>query len=272
MSTQQLASTNSLQERSLEDKTGQYTLWQMLGIWAVVTLPMVLLNWVIPPILIPISPFHPGITYWLSIITGMAWQFVVSLVILYRELGTLRWSAIRPRIWLQTPRDPKTDQPNKRLYWWVLPLIIIDYLIIFALGRYLDAPMGWLFPAFQAAPYMEMSGLATPEFRGQWWLLGVALLSFIFNYVLGEGLLWHGVLLPKMRGVFGKSDWIANAVLFGLYHMHKPWELPSVIVSNLTYSWPVSRFRSNWMSLIVHGAELFPVLFVVLGVILGLIG
>jgi hypothetical protein len=119
---------------------------------------------------------------------------------------------------------------------------------------------------------MEMSGLATPEFRGQWWLLGVALLSFIFNYVLGEGLLWHGVLLPKMRGVFGKSDWIANAVLFGLYHMHKPWELPSVIVSNLTYSWPVSRFRSNWMSLIVHGAELFPVLFVVLGIILGLMG
>ena len=90
--------------------------------------------------------------------------------------------------------------------------------------------------------------------------MGIVLVSVIFNYFLGEEFLWRGVLLPKMRGVFGKYDWVANAVIFGLYHVHKPWSIPSVIVSNLTYSWPARRFRSNWMSIIVHGVEALPVL------------
>jgi hypothetical protein len=132
--------------------------------------------------------------------------------------------------------------------------------------------MARLFPALQPAPFMDMSRLASPEFHGQWWLLGITLVSFLFNYLLGEAVLWHGVLLPKMRGVFGKYDWVANAVLFGFYHLHVPWRLPSVIVSNLTYSWPARRFRSNWMAVIVHGAEGVPVLVMVLAVILGLVG
>jgi hypothetical protein len=41
-------------------------------------------------------------------------------------------------------------------------------------------------------------------------------------------------------------------------------------VSNLAISWPASRFRSNWMAIIVHGLEGIPILVVVLAVILGL--
>jgi uncharacterized protein len=247
----------------------QYTLGKMLGIWAVVTLPMALLNWVVAPAIIPYSPLHPGLTYWLLMIAGMAWQFVVALVILYRELGTLRWSAVRQRTWLHTPRDPKTGQPNRKLFWWVLPPLLFNALVIFVLANYLDAPMAWLLPALKAPAYASMEQLTGPQFVGQWWIMGIVLLSLLFNYFLGEELLWRGVLLPKMQGVFGRYDWVANAVLFGLYHVHKPWALPSVIVSNLTYSWPASRFGSNWMAVIVHGAEGLPVLIIPVLVILG---
>jgi hypothetical protein len=248
----------------------QYTLWQILGIWALVTLPMALLAWVVAPAIIPYIPLHPGITYWLLMIVGMAWQFVVSLVIIYRELGTLRWSAIRQRTWLQTPRDPKTDQPKRRLYWWVLPPLFYLALVAIVLAGYLDAPMTWLFPALQQPQFTDPAQLASPEFVGAWWLLGVVLLSHIFNYFLGEEFLWHGVLLPKMRGVFRTYDWVANAVLFGLYHVHKPWAMPSIIMSNMAYSWPARRFRSNWMAIIVHGVEGIPALVLGLAVILGL--
>jgi hypothetical protein len=93
-------------------ETDQYTLGQIIGIWALISLPMALLAWVVAPALVPISPLHPGITYWLLMIAGMGWQFVMSLIILYRELGTLRWSVVHERIWLGMPRDPKTGQPN----------------------------------------------------------------------------------------------------------------------------------------------------------------
>jgi len=256
--------------RTQAERMDQYTLWQILGIWAIAALPMALLTWVVAPAIIPYSPLLPGITYWLLMIAGMAWQFVVSLVIIYRELGTLRWSAIRQRTWLQTPRDPGTDQPNPRLFWWLLPAILFAGLVGFGLAGYLEAPIAWLFPALRPAMYMDMSQMASPEFQGQWWLLGIALVSFTFNYFLGEEFLFRGVLLPKMQGVFGKYDWVANSVLFGLYHLHKPWSILGNIVMDLGATWPARRFRSTWMAIIVHAAELFITLALVLGVILGL--
>ena len=36
----------------------------------------------------------------------------------------------------------------------------------------------------------------------------------VFNTVLGEELLFRGLLLPRMNGVFGRRDWLANGVLF----------------------------------------------------------
>ena len=261
---------NNSRATTADEMGEQYSLGKILGIWAVVSVPMALLSWVIAPAIIPYSPLHPGITYWLLMIAGMMWQFIVSLVILYRELGTLRWSVVRQRTWLQTPRDPKTDQPNPRLFWWLLPPIFFSALTGFALADSLDAPMAWLFPALQPPAFTDMAQLASPEFQGQWWLLGIALVSIILNYFLGEEFLFRGILLPKMHGVFGKYDWVANAVLFGFYHMHKLWALPSITVSNLAISWPASRFRSNWMAIIVHGLEGIPILVVVLAVILGL--
>lgn len=257
-------------DRAQAERLGQYTLWQILGISALVALPMALLAWVVAPAIIPYSPLHPGITYWLLIIAGMGWQFVVSLMIIYWELGTLRWSAIRQRTWLQTPLDPRTDQPNRKLYWWLLPGLFVSFVLVgFLIGGYLDAPMAWLFPALQSAPYQDITQLASPEFMGQWWLLGITLVSLLLNYFLGEEFLFRGVLLPKMQGVFGKYDWVANSVLFGLYHLHKPWIILSTIVGSLGITWPARRFRSNWMAVVVHGVEGWYVV-LVLAVILGL--
>ena len=73
-----------------------------------------------------------------------------------------------------------------------------------------------------------------------------------------------------MQGVFGKFDWVANAALFSFYHLHKPWALPSLIVSNMAISWPARRFRSNWMAIVVHGAEGLFTLVMVLAILLGL--
>jgi membrane protease YdiL (CAAX protease family) len=272
MSTQELASTYTQRNLSIRTEKDQYTLWQVIGIWALVALPMALLAWVVAPALIPYSPLHPGITYWLLMIAGMAWQFVVSLVIIYRELGTLRWSAIRQRTWLQTPRGPGTDQPNPRLFWWLLPALFFAGVVGIGLARYLDAPMAWLFPALQPAPFTDTSQLASPDFQGQWWLVGVLLVSHLLNYFLGEEFLFRGVLLPKMQGVFRRYDWVANAVLFGLYHLHKPWMIPSIIMGSLALTWPARRFRSNWMAIIVHAVEGLPGLVLVPAIILGLVG
>jgi membrane protease YdiL (CAAX protease family) len=89
---------------------------------------------------------------------------------------------------------------------------------------------------------------------GQWWLLGVALINNAFNYFLGEEFLFRGVLLPKMEGVFGRWDWLANAVLFSAYHLHIPFAIIPNILITAPYIWACKYFRSNWFGVIVHGA------------------
>ena len=272
MSTQTLSSQvmqDGIAQARPERATSQYTLGQILGIWALVALPMALLAWVVLPIIAPYVPLHPGLIYWLLMIAGMAWEFIVSLVIMYSELGTLRWSAIRQRTWLQAPRRSVPDRPNRKLYWWLVPALFFTGLVNLGLRGYLDAPVTWLFPALRAPAYTEMSQLARPEYVGQWWILGIALVSIVLNYFLGEEFLFRGVLLPKMQGVFGKYDWLANGILFGMYHLHKPWSIPGNIVSAFAVTWPARRFRSNWMAVVVHGIEAIPVLLGVLAVILG---
>src|SRR3712207_9225965 len=68
----------------------------------------------------------------------------------------------------------------------------------------------------------------TTLFRSWGWFAVIVVLS-IFNSVLGEDLLFRGLLLPRMRGVFGRGDFVANGVLFAFYHLHTPWSIPAAL-------------------------------------------
>jgi hypothetical protein len=37
---------------------------------------------------------------------GLIWQFVLVLILLRRELGSLEWRRVRDALWLRPPRDP----------------------------------------------------------------------------------------------------------------------------------------------------------------------
>jgi membrane protease YdiL (CAAX protease family) len=106
---------------------------------------------------------------------------------------------------------------------------------------------------------------------GAWGFLALFAVNALFNTFLGEELLLRGVLLPKMQGVFGKWDWLANGVLFGLYHLHQPWGIPGNIVSAaFLEAYPARRFRSVWLAIVVHSGQSVYFLFLLLGLVLGL--
>jgi uncharacterized protein len=240
----------------------QYSLTKILAVWASVTVPMGLLAWVVAPAIIPHTSLHPGLVHWMLMVVGMMWQFVVSLAVLRHELGGLHWPALKKRIWLNIPRDPRSGKPRKVLFLWALPAVAAVGIGAY-LGSWLDtAWTDWL-PFLHEPSYTNAQSLADPKFQGQWWILGLALTSMLFNYVLGEELLFRGVLLPRMAGVFGRWDWVANSVLFGLYHVHKIWAWPSMITTAFGLSWAARRYRSFWMGVIVHGVEGFFIVVIV---------
>ena len=103
----------------------QYSLWQILGIWALAAFPMGLLAWVVFPALVSHVRIEPGIFLWILMIAGLSWQVALSAILIYREHGTLRPSVVRRRTWRQRPRNPRSGQPRPVLWLWLIPALLL---------------------------------------------------------------------------------------------------------------------------------------------------
>ena len=249
-------------------RNGQYTLKRILGLWAVAALPTALLAWVVAPALIPHAEIPPALLYWALLTIGAVWQLAVSLWIVRREEGDLHWSTLRRRAWLNVSRHPHTGEPRIRFFWWLLPCLFVAFValglgtllssfpvLIAAISTNLDLPHLRFLTFLRQPTYANVFELAGPQFAGQWPLVGAALLTWALSALFAEEFLFRGLLLPKMQGVFGKWDWSVNAVLYALYHLHRPWTIPFRLIGALAIVWPARRFRSNWMAVIGRGLE-----------------
>lgn len=92
-------------------------------------------------------------------------------------------------------------------------------------------------------------------FQGAWGWYGVMIALWLFNTVLGEELLFRGLLLPRMNGAFGRADWLVNGVLFALYHVHMPWAIPAILADALVLAYPTKRYQSAWIGIAVHSTQ-----------------
>ena len=249
----------------------QYSLKKILCIWAIVTVPMPLLAFVVAPMLADKYEWTYGITVWVLLIFGMIWQFIVSVFILSQELKEFSWPALKERLWLNKPRHPKTGRRRYILFLWLIPAMM--FYAVFEMTP-LQGMIGELilvpFPFVASLPELNVQDLISPDYIGAWWLMVIAVVSCVFNYLLGEELLFRGVLLPKMRGVFGRWDFAANSALFALYHLHRPTMMLAFIFGGLAYSFPSRYFKSNWFAVILHGLEGIPLLIGVFAVVSGL--
>ena len=118
----------------------QYSLAKILGIWALAVAPMGILGWVVPPLVAPdfeSDPLGSGVTRIVLITLGLVWLFVLSMIIVRREEGDLRWATLKQRLRLNVPREPSTEVPRAMLWLWVVPflvgVVVIELLLASAL-------------------------------------------------------------------------------------------------------------------------------------------
>ncbi len=242
----------------------QYSLAQILGVWAAAAVPMGVLAWIIAPLLShQLGGDQPLAQALLICITaGLIWQFVLTVILVRRELGGLEWSRVRDALWLRRPRDPKTGRLGGKAWWWLVPLVLL-----FGVWSLVPA-----IPAVGSPRNLgDFLGSNAGEdfFRGAWGWFAVVVVFSVFNTVLGEELLFRGLLLPRMRGVFGKRDWVANGGLFALYHVATPWVMLTTFVDGIfLLAYPSRRFESTWMGIIVHSSQSIFVIAIVLTLVL----
>jgi membrane protease YdiL (CAAX protease family) len=228
----------------------QYFVPRILATWAAAALPMAALAWGVAPRLAEALDGPTAMTQALILCLagGMLWQFLLVLAVVRREQGSLRWSTVKDALWLHTPRSPRTGRRSRRIWWVVVPMVLAiaaeEFLPTLPtpatrdLGLFVDSPGGQAF------------------LSGNWTWLGILVAMFVLNTVLGEELLFRGLLLPRMQGAFGRWDWVANGVLFALYHLHVPWVIPqALLVDTVALAYPSRRYRSALLGIAAHSAQ-----------------
>jgi membrane protease YdiL (CAAX protease family) len=270
---------SSRRETATAEMGEQYSLAKILGIWALAAVPMGILSWIVFPAMSPDAgsdPLGAGVTRIVLLTVGLIWLFVLSMIIVRQEEGDLRWATVKRRLRLNTPRDPKTGEPRRRLWLWAIVFVVAIVVWEMALKSYVSEAWVSFLPFFAEPPGYSFGALFESQeilgrLVGAWWFFGLFVVFAVFNSILGEEFLFRGVLLPKMEGVFGKWSWVASGVLHALWHVHQPWVIAETAIgSAFLYTFPSWRFRSTWMGVIVHSVQNAFFAFLVLGVILDL--
>jgi uncharacterized protein len=228
----------------------QYSIWQVLGVWAAAALPMAALAWLVAPALADrLSgegnlPMAKALLICLNV--GLIWQFILVVALVGREQRSLRWSVLREALWLRSPRSPRMGRVGGRVW-----LILIPLVVAFGAEELISLPG----PAARDMASLLESDYGRSFFDGNWAWFGIIAVQLVFVSVLGEELLFRGLLLPRMNGVFGRGDWVANGVLFAVYHLHIPWAIPTALLDTLILAYPSKRYRSTWIGIAVHSAQ-----------------
>jgi membrane protease YdiL (CAAX protease family) len=243
----------------------QYSLAQILAVWAAAALPMGALAWVVAPLVAGRldGPVPLARALLVSLTVGLIWQFVLVLVLVYRERGSVRWPVLKDALWLRAPRSPRTGRVGGRLW-----LVLIPFVLLFAAEGVI--PVLNVIPPVTSHDFAAFLGsdVGHAFLSGNWVWFAVIAALFLFNTVLGEELLFRGVLLPRMKGAFGRWDWVANGVLFAVYHLHMPWVIPSSLVDTFAPSYPSRRYRSALIGIIVHSSQTVVFLALILALVL----
>ena len=75
----------------------QYSLARILGIGTLAAAPMGFLSWIVFPLLAPdfgSGPLAFGVTRLVLLMLGLVWLFALSMIIVRREEGDLRWATV----------------------------------------------------------------------------------------------------------------------------------------------------------------------------------
>ncbi len=227
----------------------QYSRTTVLAIWAAAAAPMGVAAWLVAPRLAgthadAVALAKPLIA---AFTAGLIWQFLLVVGLVAYEQRSLRWTAIRDALWLNPPTSA-TGRRGGRMWLWALALVAFFGVVEFV-------PISPAAPAARDFGAFLGSEPGQSMVRGNWGLLALIVAMAVFNTVLGEELLFRGLLLPRMRGAFGKADWLVNGVLFGLYHLHQPWSIPGAAIRGAAAAYATTRLRSAWMGIIAHSAQ-----------------
>src|SRR4051812_7683978 len=160
---------------STETEVAQYSKGRVLAVWAAAALPMGVLAWVVAPAIADDGDLGPALIGCLTV--GLVWQFVLILLLNDFSLRGL---------WLRRPSTPDGWRGG-RLWLWALPFVL-------GFGALQLIPFDLPAVASHDPGVFLASDHGRAVMHGNWPLFALAMVMLVFNTVLGEELLFRGLL------------------------------------------------------------------------------
>src|SRR5262245_63558867 len=109
----------------------QYSLGQIVAVWAAAAVPMGVLAWIVAPALADRLSGAGDVPMFKALIllltAGLIWQFVLVMGLVWVEQGSIRWSTLRGALWLRYPRSTRSGRVGGMVW-----LILIPFMSFFA--------------------------------------------------------------------------------------------------------------------------------------------
>jgi membrane protease YdiL (CAAX protease family) len=254
---------------NLDRDIPQYKLWQILFMFSWPAVWFSFLIYIVGRQFIPEGGVTPTWVLLAVIVLGTGAELAVGLVLLRREGYSLTFAALCDRIRWKWPKGWQA---------WLIALgvLVAGMALSMMMGganRVLASVPGFMPPDWWPAasnPTVQVSSAADafPDIALQgnvFFVLLYFVIGLVFN-IFGEELYYRGFLMPKMRGVFGSWDWVANGVLFTLKHAYQRWLYPGILVSGLGFAFTFGPLGSLPLAMIFHwiGNYLFQMVFLVM--------
>lgn len=262
-------SSESLSQDVDRDRVPQYGVGDIILMFAWPAVWFTLLIYVFGRQFIPEGGLTPTWLLLLITVLGTGAELVVGLVLLHREGYRLTLVALRDRIRWRWPKGRKA---------WTLAGIVfgLGMSLSMAMGpvnRELASVPGFVPPEWWPSasnPTIQVKGAADvfPDItlKGNYlFVLLYFIIGLVFN-IFGEEVYYRGFLLPRMRGTFGRWDWVANGVLFTLKHVYQRWLFPGILVGGLGFAFAAGPLGSLPLAMVFHwvGNFLFNMIFLVM--------
>lgn len=192
--------------------------------------------------LIPLLSRRTGIEtviFWF-LVAGLG-LFLPMLILAFFMLKS-EGQKIEKRTWKERLRFKRM---NKSDWLWSIGAIVVTGVLGLIIIKLLEAIIGKVdsSPAFM---YFE------PLTPGRYWILLVWLPYWLLN-IMGEEILWRGVILPRQEFVFGKATWLIHGICWGIFHIAFGWQLLATLIPMLfIQSYVVQRRKNSWTGVVIH--------------------
>jgi membrane protease YdiL (CAAX protease family) len=207
-------------------------------IFGTASLALILYTQLLIPFLSDQTGFEPIIFWFLVAGLGIFFPMLILSYFILRSEGI----KIGGKTWRDRLRFKKMD---KRDWQWTMGSILIIGILSFAIIKLLEVFLGKV----DSQPSFIYFEPLTPD---RYWILLIWLPYWILN-IMGEEILWRGVILPRQEKIFKKNTWLIHGAFWGIFHIAFGWQILLTVIPILyIQSYVVQRRKNSWIGVVIH--------------------